>query len=310
MRKISALVVTVGLLASLTACATEAGPGAAGCPSTGDAASVVSVSGAFGKKPDVTVPTPIATTKTEVATITAGDGEKVVDGTPVSIDFTLFDGTTGQELENSGYNGTTPNPITVGGSTLGPLADGLKCSTVGSRVVVTMKASELNASAQGSAPTTKNDEPDASYVAVVDIRKAYLPKADGHLVPGANGLPAVVTAPNGAPGISVPDAAAPTSEVTHLVRQGTGHTLTSKDTAVIQFTAVTWETPATVASSTWTNGGSATSVRLDDDQIPAEITKALIGQTVGSQVMVVIPADQAKGIAQTYVYVFDVLGVL
>lgn len=307
MRKIPALVVTLGLVASLSACATDAAPGASGCPATGDAASVVTATGSFGEKPEATVPSPIVTTRTEVATLIEGDGARLVDGSPVLIDYTLFDGSTGAEVENSGYDGSIGNPVTVGGSALAPLADALECSTVGSRVVVTMKASELQASLSGSA-TTQNDDPDAAYVAVVDIRQSFLAKANGRLVPGADGLPAVVTAPDGAPGITVPVEPAPTTQQTHLVRKGSGSALAADSTAVVQFTAVTWAEPSTVAGSTWTNGDTATTVALDDTTLPAPLRDALVGQTVGSQVMTVIPAtDDATS---TYVYVFDILGAL
>ena len=307
MRKIPALVVTLGLVASLSACATSAAPGSAGCPPTGDAASVVTATGAFGEKPEATVPSPIVTTETQVSTVIEGDGARLVDGSPVLIDYTLFDGSTGTEVENSGYDGSIGNPVTVGGSALAPLADALECSTVGSRVVVALKASELQASLSGStAPAS--DDPDAAYIAVVDIRQSFLAKANGRLVPGADGLPAVVTAPDGAPGITVPVAPAPTTQQTHLVREGDGSRLTADSTAVVQFTAVTWAEPSTVAGSTWTNGDTATTVALDDQTLPAALRDALVGQTVGSQVMTVVPASDEN--PSTYVYVFDVLGAL
>jgi FKBP-type peptidyl-prolyl cis-trans isomerase 2 len=308
-RTISALVVTVGLLASLTACATASAPGEDGCPPTGDAAAVVTATGAFGEKPDARVPSPIVTTETQVSTLIEGDGDEVVDGTPVLIDYTLYDGTTGAEVEDSGYDGSLSAPITVGGNALAPLASALECSRVGSRVAVAIKASELSASVSGGAAET-DDAPDAAYVAVVDIRQSFLPKANGRHVLGEQGMPAVVTAPDGAPGITVPASAAPTETESHLVLDGSGRELTTDDTAVVQFTAVTWDSPSTVATSTWTDGGAATSLPLGDEQVPGSIRDALVGATIGSQVMVVVPADEASGVPSTLVYVFDVLGAL
>jgi FKBP-type peptidyl-prolyl cis-trans isomerase 2 len=308
-RKIPALVVTVGLLASLTACATAPAPGSAGCPPTGDAASVVTASGAFGEKPDAQVPSPIVTTETQVSTLIEGTGDRVLDGTPVIIDYTLYDGTTGAEVEDSGYDGSLNAPITVGGNALAPLASALECSRVGSRVAVAVKASELSASVNGGTGET-DDAPDAAYVAIVDIRQSFLAKANGRHVLGAQGMPAVVTAPDGAPGITVPASEAPTSPESHLVLDGSGRELAADDTAVVQFTAVTWASPSTVATSSWTNGGAATSLPLGDEQIPASIRDALVGASIGSQVMVVVPADEAAGVPQPLVYVFDVLGAL
>lgn len=308
MRKIPALVVTAGLLASLTACsAGPAGPGSDGCPATGDASGSVRVSGAFGQEPEVVVPTPTVTRGTQVTTVLEGDGERVVDGTPVVIDYALYDGRTGEKLEDSGYDGSSSNPITVGGQTLGPLADALECSTVGSREVVAIKASDLSASTGGAvAPTT--DEADAAVVAVVDVRRAYLPKADGTPQPGESGLPSVVRAPDGAPGISIPDADAPTDQRTSLLRAGDGAVVGDDDTVVVQFTGVTWSANSSVVGSTWTSSGSASALPLEDPQLPDFVRSTLVGQQVGSQVMTVVPPELTGG-TEAVVYVFDVLGV-
>lgn len=308
MRKIPALVVSVGLLASLTACASQPQPGDDGCPRTGDASGVVTVSGAFGEEPDVEVPTPIVTRHTDVTTVLRGDGQRVVDGTPVVIDYALYDGTTGEKVEDSGYDGTSTNPITVGGTTLGPLADALECSTVGSRVVVAVKGSELQGSTSGSA-VEPDDEADAAFIAVVDVREAFLPRAEGAPQLGTSGMPAVVTAPDGAPGVSIPDADAPTEQRTALTVKGHGPELAADDTAVVQFTAVSWSPEPSVLGSTWTSTGTATALPLAQPDLPEYVRTALVGQPVGSQVVTVVPAELTGG-TEAAVYVFDVLGVL
>lgn len=307
MRKLPALIVVAGLLATLTACSTSTAPGSAGCtaPASGDASSVVTAKGAFGSKPTVTIPTPINTAHTEVSTLIQGHGQTLTDGTPTLIKYTIYSGTTGKEVSSSSYGAPT-TPITVGATKGGPLVEALECAQVGSRLAIAVKASELS-----STTTAKpNDKSGPAYIAVMDVVKAFLPKADGALQPGVNNMPAVVTAANGAPGISIPDITAPKKQKVQLVRKGDGATLTKKDTAIVQFTAVDWAASSTVQSSTWTDGDSATTIALGSSEIPSQVRSALIGQKVGSQVMLVVPPTASSGSTQTYVYVFDVLGAL
>lgn len=306
MRKLSALIVVAGLLATLTACSTSAAPGSAGCttPASGDASSVVTASGSFGSKPTVQVPTPIVTSHTEVSTLIQGHGQVLTDGTPTLIKYTIYSGATGKEVSSSSY-GTPTTPITVGATKGGPLVEALQCAQVGSRLAVAVKASDLT-----STTGKTDDSTGPAYIAVIDVVKAFLPKADGALQLGVNNMPAVVTAANGAPGVSIPNINAPTSEKIQIIRQGRGHEFTGSDTAVVQFTAVNWAASPKVQGSTWTNGNAATTVPLNSTQIPEAIKKALVGQRVGSQVMVVVPPTAASGSTDTFVYVFDLLGSL
>lgn len=312
MRKLPALIVVAGLLATLTACSTSAAPGSAGCttPASGEASSVVEATGAFGSKPKVTIPTPLNTRHTEVSTLVEGDGRVLTDGTPALIEYTIYSGSTGKVLSSSSYSDPTA-PVTVGATKGGPIIDALECSRVGSRIAVAVKASDLSSTAS----TKKNEKSGPADVAVIDIVKAFLPRADGALQLGVNNMPAVVTAANGAPGISIPDIEAPTREKVQVVRKGSGKTLTKKDTAILQYTAVDWPAPGTgakptVQGSTWTDGDSANPIPLGSTDVPAQIRSALIGKTVGSQVMVITPPTSASGSSTTYVYVFDVLGAL
>jgi peptidylprolyl isomerase len=305
-RKLPALIVVAGILASLTACSTSSAPGAQGCtpPASGSASSVVKVAGDFGEKPGkVTIPTPINTSHTEVSTLIQGHGQTLTKGTPTLIKYTIYSGTTGKVVSSSSY-GTPTTPITIGATKGGPLVDALSCAQVGSRLAVAVKASDLT-----STTGKTNGKSGPAYVAVIDVVKAFLPKADGTLRPGVNNMPAVVTAASGAPGISVPDTAAPTTKKVQYVRHGHGETLTKKSQAIVEFTAVDWAASPTVQASTWTNGAAATVVPLDSTQIPASIRTSLIGVPVGSQVMVVLPASTETG-GKALIYVFDVLGSL
>lgn len=308
MRKIPALFVVAGLLASLTACSTAAAPGSAGCltPVSGDASSVVTASKNVGSEPKVTFPTPIVTKETQVSVVKEGHGPALTTGTPVLIKYTIYSGATAKVLSSSSYGAPT-TPITVGSATAGAIGKALECSQVGSRLAIAVKDSELTSA---TAKPTKASEP--ADIVVLDVVKSFLPKANGALQRGVSNMPAVVTAADGAPGLSFPSVDAPDKRVVQVIRQGKGHELTADDTVVTKFTAVDWATKPTVQGSTWTGqgGNSATTIPLNSSQIPAEVRTSLIGQRVGSQVMVVIPPSAASGQTQTIVYVFDVLGSL
>jgi peptidylprolyl isomerase len=121
-----------------------------------------------------------------------------------------------------------------------------------------------------------------------------------------SGLPAITLAPNGQPGFTFPDGSGPTEERVALLKRGSGATLEAGQTAVVHYTAVDWGASA-VATSTWTAMVPA-KVALDGTDatqftFAGVVKDALVGVPVGSQVLVVVPGDQAV------VYVVDILGV-
>ncbi len=90
--------------------------------------------------------------------------------------------------------------------------------------------------------------------------------------------------------------------------------MTADSSVVIHLQGIAWDATTTFAS-TWDNGapGQATVSKL-----PPALASALEGQTVGSQVLVVVPADQTQPDQQALrapadkalVYVVDILGVV
>jgi peptidylprolyl isomerase len=82
----------------------------------------------------------------------------------------------------------------------------------------------------------------------------------------------------------------------------------------VHYTGVNWNT-GVIFDSSWTRGEPTT---FNTRQVIGGFTAALEGQTVGSQVLVVIPPDQGYGAAgsppdiggtDTIVFVVDILGI-
>jgi hypothetical protein len=190
----------------------------------------------------------------------------------------------------------------------GGLTDGLLCAQEGSRVAVV------------TAPGTENTGVDStdSLVLVIDVVKTYLTRADGAAQLPIAGLPTVVLAEDGTPGITVPSGTPPTDLEVGVLQKGDGAEVAKGDNTMIHFTGLVWK-DKTVFGSSWVDGVPVSVLADENDQDKAISTlgQALIGQTVGSQIIVVIPPELAYGeegggqfpAGSTLVFVVDILGV-
>ncbi|QMU98133.1 hypothetical protein FVO59_13685 [Microbacterium esteraromaticum] len=254
--------------------------------------SSVSVSGDFGA-PRVDVESPVHLGKLSYADAIVGDGRAITDERQEAIlARVLVNGTTGQTI-SAQLKLWSPESA---GAELPGVDEALKCATEGSRIVVAIPASELpEGAAQQIGLGSKG-----SLLAVYDVRYTTLPKADGSPVfNDAPGLPSVVRAPDGRPGVIVPDTAAPKEAVTETLLQG-AHEKVGDGTALIRSTSVGW-TSRSVGQTTW--DGTLTGT----DGLPSEVAEAVSKARVGSQLMVVVPTQSGE---DATVHVVDVLGVV
>ncbi|QYF74866.1 FKBP-type peptidyl-prolyl cis-trans isomerase [Cryobacterium sp. PAMC25264] len=320
MRKVPALIATAGLvLATLTAC--SPGSASADCTapvSSGDASKLVSVTGDFGSAPTVDFPTPLKTDTTQRSEIIKGDGAPLVEGQKVQVDLSVFNATTGEAIEQSSYDGTSMASFVLNDQTLPGLTDGLLCAEIGSRIAVVASAADTFGPNGGNADIGVG--PDDSLVFVLDVVKGYLTRADGADQLPVAGLPAVVLAEDGTPGITIPSAEPPTDLKVAVLKKGDGEEVTDGSTVTVNYTGVLWDTKE-VFDSSWAKGSPAAFVAADGSTTEGGVipgfAKSLIGQTVGSQIIAVIPPDQGYGdqasgsipAGSTLVFVVDILGV-
>ena len=312
MRKFSVLVVAAATAVALTACSSAGSESAReqDCDSpvaSGHASSIITSTGAMGSSPTVTFPTPLITTTIERSPLTVGTGSPVQLGQPVILEATVLNGTDGSVLQQTGYSTRGGSLFTVGDMTLPALSRGLTCVPEGSRVAIVASAAENATAGQASGKD--------SIVYVVDVVRAFKSRADGADQNPIAGMPSVVLAPDGAPGVTIPHTPAPTKFSSSVLKLGAGKKLTDKDIVVAKVTAINWTTRA-VADSTWKSGGS-TIYDLGGASVAAGIKRALVGQTTGSQILAIVPAEAGANSATggppaeaTLIYVIDILGTL
>jgi peptidylprolyl isomerase len=129
------------------------------------------------------------------------------------------------------------------------------------------------------------------------------------------GQPTVKLAKNGAPTITVPKTAAPTKLESTTLIKGKGATIKSGDELMMQYTGALWSN-GKVFDSSWTAGQPLVGAMTTGQLINGWVT-GLVGKTIGSQVLLVIPpadgyGNKAQGTTipanSTLVFVVDVLG--
>lgn len=308
--------VALAVVATAAACSSGSTPAASSAPAAAGAVgdlSKISVSGAPGAKPAVTIPTPFTVKQTTTTVLAKGAGPAVTAGQRVSIDYSGFNGADGKQFDTSFGDGGKPRSFVLDPQqTLAGLVKGIVGQNVGSRVLVAIPPADgygtQGRSAAGIGPTD-------TLVVVVDIKgvKNVLARATGTPVAPKAGLPTVKLAANGKPAITLPSGNPPAQLVVQPLITGTGPKVVKGQDITVHYTGVIWPGGKQFDSS-WDRGQPA-SFGIGVGQVIAGWDEGLVGQPVGSQVLLVIPPDKGYGAqgkgdikgTDTLVFVVDIL---
>lgn len=315
------MLLTAGLLAALAACSPGADPASSGCVATpsGSASDAVKVTGDVGKLPVVTFDPGLTAPSTERSVVIEGDGDTVLKGDTVQVQFSILNGATAVNIDGTGYTDDTLAEFDVDEAKLLPgLVKTLQCSTVGSRVVGVIPPADAFGDA-GSQQLGIGASDDMVFVVdIVAIKPApepALPKADGVDQPPVDGFPTVVLDDSGRPTVTIPDTAPPADFQLAVLKKGDGPVVPEASDVTVHYEGINWNTKV-IFDESWARGTPST---FNTSRVVAGFTKALVGQTVGSQVIVVIPPDLGYGPdggrapdigpTDTLVFVIDILGL-
>jgi peptidylprolyl isomerase len=291
-----AAVLVSGALAGCTGFSIDRGCEPAFLP--GDASKAVTASGDVGDSPAVEFPTPLIAEETQRSVLVEGEGAPAAAGAIVRANYVYFDGSTGAA-------GTETTGLLTASDVAKSLGQALECVTVGSRVVVVGPATDLF-------PDVPEETTD-TIIAVLDITAIYLGKANGINQLPQDGMPTVVTAVDGTPGISSTYVPATDEPRIATIKAGGGATVAEGDTVVFHARSWDWSSGSTNTVTvgdinSWATGSPYPIVPSVETLGDETLVDALIGAKVGSQVLVVIPDPETPSSAT--VYVLDVLGIL
>jgi len=305
----SALGVVVAL--GLTACSSASDPDASASASaeaewemsSEDIATLEGVEWTENKKGVPTLEFEQPMTVSDIATLSVsdGDGDVIEDGQSVSLDYVVYSGEDGSEIYST-YDADTPEVVSmVEGQVVDQLYDALVGKNVGADLIYAY-------------PDTSTEDGTAVLMAVT-ASDAFTPleRAEGEAVEPAEDLPAVTLDETGAPSVDFSEAGdMPEELVAQTLIKGEGDKVAVGDSITVHYTGWVWD--GDQFDSSWANGSSI-SFTLSSDSLIEGWVQGLEGQTVGSQVLLVIPPDLGYGEQEsdsipansTLVFVVDIL---
>ncbi|GEK22924.1 FKBP-type peptidyl-prolyl cis-trans isomerase [Cellulomonas xylanilytica] len=304
-RGLAAAALTLSLGLALTACsggsADDPTPSASSSstanPADAAALADVTVEGDPGSKPTITLPeTPFTVTALTVRVVDEGDGDVIEDGQTLSIETTAVKGSDGSELGDT-YS-STPEKIVADENLLPELHDALVGQKVGVRILFALPSGE-----------------DTNVVVGEVVEAKDTPKPldgpEGEPVTPAAGLPTVTLDEAGKPTVAPVAGDPPAELVVQPLIKGTGAEVTADQTLTVNYSLFLWD--GTPVESSFDSGEPATFAL--NAVIPGW-TEGLAGQTVGSQVLLVVPPDKGYGdqasesipANSTLIFVVDILG--
>jgi peptidylprolyl isomerase len=281
-----------------------AGVALAGCGSSKPTAAAatnsnatVTASGSFGKAPNVTIPKEKASTKLTVKTLINGTGPALTKTEQFLGNYVVYswDGTA-HALKGSTY---TSAPTLFTSPLLPGLQTALTGKPVGSRVLAVIPPKEGFGTSGNPNAGIKGT---TTLVFVVDVLKAYNGKeaASGSAQSNGGGSLPTVTEPakaGEAPTVKMPASSVkpPTTLQVKTLIKGSGATVAKGDAVVVQYVGYIWRT-GKVFDSSWSRNAE---FGFTDGSTPSQVIPGwdtgLVGQTVGSRVLLVIPPKDGYG---------------
>ncbi|MHA6764415.1 FKBP-type peptidyl-prolyl cis-trans isomerase [Streptacidiphilus sp. PAMC 29251] len=277
-----------------------------------------SVAGAFGTTPKVTIPSGVKPDGNFVVhTLKEGSGAKVTSTDVAVTNFSVVDWNTGKAINSAYTKDSAPLVLTLSAGTLPALSEAVLGHAEGSRVEVVAPPGAATAQMDPSNLSQMGVTAKDTLVFVVDITKKVGAKDDisGKQAASPANMPSVVAPSGKAATFTIPDSTRkPTKLLTSVLIKGTGAKVLSGQTILVQYTGATLA-DGKVFDSSWNDAGVMGTVIGQGKVIPGW-DQGLVGQTVGSRVLLSIPSALAYG-AQgqspipanaNLVFVVDILG--
>jgi len=255
---------------------------------------------------------PLSVKATTTKVVTAGNGAKVSKANSLMVSYALFDGKDGKQIMSS--FGKAAASMDLSSAQLMPgLTKGLTGQQVGSRLLVAIPPADAFG-AKGNSRIGFGATDTAVFLIQLVSASTPLATATGTAVAPKAGLPTAVVDGAKAAVITVPTTTAPTKLIIQSLIQGKGAVVKAGQTIKVSYTGVLWKDGKKFDASG--DHGGPVDMPIGVGRVVPGWDKGLVGQTVGSRVLLVVPPADGYGTTgsppligatDTLVFVVDIL---
>lgn len=243
----------------------------------------------------------------------AGDGRMAESGSLVTFAYAAFDGSSGELIDSAGFESTYPQVVLDGTSLVAGMEKALICATAGSQIIAVLPATD----AFGEPGNERYGiAADAPVVLTIDVVDVAADRATGERQAVIDSLPRVDVGATGEPQVTIPPRLPPKEYSATVLKLGAGEPVTEGATVTVEYLGVEWQSNR-IFDSSWYRDQL---VRMPTSGYLKGIEDAIIGQPVGSQILVIVPPEHGYGAAgnlelgidsgDTLVFVVDILAAL
>lgn len=261
---------------------------------TSAAMDTVTLSKDVAAAPTATFDAPLDVTTEAVRITDQGDGDTIEDGQIISVNYMVCDIVTGEKMYSTwGANADEDSPFSTS----------FTSSAFGEMVVNALTGEKVGTRFLWAQPGYGADQ---SYTGVASNGYLYVMSVAGvksipdeisgtEIKPTDKNLP-TIDFENGKPVVTIPDTfVAPTELVVQPLVEGDGETVEAGQTVAVKYTG--WLTDGTQFDSSWDQTGSdqVVSFPIGQGNVISGWDKGLVGQKVGSRLLLVIPSEMGYG---------------
>lgn len=268
---------------------------------------------------------PFAVASTETETVKEGDGDEIAAGDEVDVRYLAVNGSTGEQILST-FDADETVTLDLSNELLFPaFLDNLPGGKVGETLLMAIPAADAFGETGNQQLGVGAQDTLVFYLEVVDAHPP-LTKAEGKAVtPKDKDLPKVEADGESAATITIPKGVdAPTKLVSEVLIKGEGREVQAGQTIKVNYTGVKWSDGEGFDDSY--QRGEPAEFPIGVGSVIKGWDEGLVGQTVGSRVLLVVPAADAYGekaaddasstaapqehelAGETLVFVVDILG--